>query len=96
MRNNMLLQRKQKPIDESIPNYHEKAQTFIKSAHAQGRNVTAEGGELIAHEQGTYGTHLDSHNKMMQKNQMSQRDRYEKAMRGATKKGGSNGVGVGY
>lgn len=28
--------------------------------------------------------------------QMSQRDAYNKAMVGATKKGGSNGVGVGY
>jgi hypothetical protein len=30
------------------------------------------------------------------KSQLSQRDSYAKSMYGATKKGGSNGVGVGY
>ena len=34
--------------------YHEKAQQFIKSSHAQGRDVKAEGSELIASKPGTY------------------------------------------
>lgn len=39
---------------KSVPGYHEKAQEFIKSSHLQGRNVTAEDGELIAHKSGTF------------------------------------------
>ena len=34
--------------------------------------------------------------KTTKKPQLSQRDTYAKAMYGATKKGGSNGIGVGY
>lgn len=38
----------------SDSNYHANSQRFIKSAHSQGRKVTAEGPELIAGNRGTY------------------------------------------
>lgn len=45
---------------------------------------------------GVEGKKAEMAKKLPSKPQLSQRDQYAKAMYGATKKGGSSGVGVGY